>query len=85
MCAPSLNSSVCGHLAGDMIDNLYWRLLYGKQTPTLAPRVAVMLIGTNDLGAVDTCFGDSIDLLDAVTGVNHRCPTLTTRSPFSMP
>lgn len=59
--------------AGDMIDNLYWRLLHAGQTPALAPKVAVLLVGTNDFGAVDTCFGDSVDLLDAVTGIDNRC------------
>jgi hypothetical protein len=65
--------------AGDQIGHLHWRLLHGGQTPKLAPRVAVMLIGTNDFGAVDMCFGDGTDDLQAATGVNSRRGTLSMR------
>ena len=65
-----------------MIGNLHWRLLHGGQTPKLAPKVAVMLIGTNDFGAVDMCFGDSTDDLEAAVGVNNR-RGLSMRMPSS--
>ena len=57
--------------AGDQIDNLLWRLQHGE-TPQKAPKVAVVLIGTNDFGAVDLCSGTDTDLLDAVPGVIRR-------------
>ena len=41
--------------------------------PKKHPKVAVVLIGTNDFFAVDICFGTEADLLGAVPGVNSRC------------
>ena len=58
--------------AGDQIGNLQYRLENGE-TPKKHPKVAVVLIGTNDFFAVDICFGTEADLLGAVPGVNRRC------------
>ena len=58
-------------LAGDQVDNLLYRLQTGE-TPKQAPKVAVVLIGTNDFGAVDMCSGTDTDLLEAVPGANRR-------------
>ena len=43
------------------------------ETPKKAPKVAVVLIGTNDFGAVDLCSGTDTYLLEAVPGANRRC------------
>ena len=53
------------------MDNLLYRLQTGE-TPKQAPKVAVVLIGTNDFGAVDMCSGTDTDLLEAVPGANRR-------------
>ena len=58
-------------LAGDQIDNLLYRLQNGE-TPKKVPKVAVVLIGTNDFGAVDICSGTDTDLLETVPGANRR-------------
>lgn len=34
--------------------------------------MAVVLIGTNDFGAVDMCSGTDTDLLETVPGANRR-------------
>ena len=34
--------------------------------------MAVVLIGTNDFGAVDMCSGTDTDLMEAVPGANRR-------------
>lgn len=58
-------------LAGDQTDNLLYRLQNGE-TPKKAPKVAVVLIGTNDFGAVDMCYGSGTDLLETVPGASRR-------------
>ena len=58
--------------AGDQIGHLWWRLLNG-QLPTKPPKVAVVLIGTNDLYAMANCLGGSDDLLvSAVANITTR-------------
>ncbi len=57
--------------AGDQIDNLLYRLENGE-TPRKNPKVAVMLIGTNDYGAVDMCSGSDAGLLEAATNAARR-------------
>lgn len=49
---------VTGRFAGDQVMNLLWRLQNGELPLQKQPKVAVVLIGTNDLGAAATC-GDS--------------------------
>ena len=58
--------------AGDQIGNLQFRLEKGE-IPKKQPKVAIVLIGTNDFFAVDICFGTEAALLGAVPGVNRRC------------
>jgi len=64
--------------AGDQTAHLWWRLLHGEvPLPTAvlqekAPRVAVLLIGTNDLGAAD-CHRNVTELLAAAPGIVQRC------------
>ena len=65
------------HCAGDQVGHLWWRLLHGElplaYTPQgKVPRVAVILIGTNDLGAAD-CHRNASELLEAAPGIVQRC------------
>ena len=65
------------HCAGDQVGHLWWRLLHGElplaYTPQgRAPRVAAILIGTNDLGAAD-CHRNASELLEAAPGIVQRC------------
>ena len=67
--------------AGDQVGNLWWRLLHGELPLAYAqalsaqqgraPRVAVILIGTNDLGAAD-CHRNASELLQAAPGIVQR-------------
>ena len=64
--------------AGDQTAHLWWRLLHGEVPLSTAvhqgkaPRVAVVLIGTNDLGAAD-CHCNATELLAAAPGIVQRC------------
>jgi len=61
----------CWRAADDQINNLNWRLRNGE-LPHTTPRVAVVLIGTNDVGAVEGCTRSEPDLLAAVPVINSR-------------
>ena len=41
---------------GDQTAHLQWRLLHGQLLIQNPPKVAVLMIGTNDLGADSSCF-----------------------------
>ena len=71
-------------LAGDQTDNLLYRLQNGE-TPKKAPKVAVVLIGTNDFGAVDMCYGSGTDLLETVPGASRRYSPHRTHHPVLYP
>lgn len=43
-------------MAGDQTAHLQWRLLHGQLLTGNPPKVAVLMIGTNDLGADAACF-----------------------------
>ena len=63
--------------AGDQVGHLWWRLLHGEiplayTQQGSVPRVAVILIGTNDLGAAD-CHRNASELLEAAPGIVQRC------------
>lgn len=60
---------------GDQAGNLLWRLQNGTIFTCHQPKVAVVLIGTNDLGAV-AC--QRSDITAAAGGVVSRC------SPYSI-
>ncbi|CAK0772375.1 hypothetical protein CVIRNUC_003956 [Coccomyxa viridis] len=71
-------------VAGDQIGNLQYRLEDGE-IPKKQPKVAIVLIGTNDFFAVDICFGTEADLLGAVPGVNSRYSSLVQYMRSGMP
>ena len=56
------------HWAGDQIAHLWWRLEHGQMPQTQMPKVAVVLIGTNDLFAEADCIADNETALE--TSVN---------------
>ena len=45
--------------AGDQANNLMWRLQHGEVFYKHPPKVAVVLIGTNDLSAIGCSTGES--------------------------
>ncbi|CAL5218579.1 g273 [Coccomyxa viridis] len=55
-------------IAGDQIAHLWWRLEHGQMPQTQMPKVAVVLIGTNDLFAEADCIADNETALE--TSVN---------------
>ena len=60
--------------AGDQSAHLQWRLLHGELLVQNPPRVAVLMIGTNDLGAAAECFGYNATLIaSAVKKTFERC------------
>ena len=62
---------------GDQTAHLQWRLLNGQLLIQNPPRVAVLMIGTNDLGADSSCFGWNSSLaLAAVNKAFERCSHL---------
>lgn len=66
---------------GDQIGHLEWRLMHGDIPEVHHPKVAVILIGTNDLGAAADCSaGDTDTILKSAEGVRARYETLVLRS-----
>lgn len=63
---------VCAR-AGDQSANLWWQLRNGLLPQRNRPDVAVVMIGTNDIGFLDACSRWEADDLAAVPGVNSRC------------
>ncbi len=59
-------------LTGDTTANLWWRVINGELPLTSPPKVAVILIGTNDLGAIETCLKDGGAELEAAAGTSSR-------------
>ena len=59
--------------AGDQIAHLWWRLLHGQLPKMIMPKVAVVLIGTNDLFAEADCItGNETALADSVNSIFKR-------------
>ena len=58
--------------AGSLLGNLWWGIQHGELPQHHAPHVAVVLIGTNDVGAVEVCTREERDILAAVPGANSR-------------
>ena len=70
-------------IAGDQIGHLWWRMLNG-QLPRKPPKVAVVLIGTNDLYAVSECTQESeIELVASVKDIRSRCTPFHLQPPHS--
>ena len=55
---------------GDQTANLWWRILHGETFEQQQPKLAVVLIGINDLGAAAACGASFIT--DAAVGVAQR-------------
>ena len=59
--------------AGDQIGHLWWRLLHRQLPKMIMPKVAVVLIGTNDLFAEADCIANNeTALMDSVNGIFNR-------------
>ena len=59
---------------GDQISHLWWRLLHGQMPTVHMPKVAIVLIGTNDLFAEADCLANNeTQLENAVNGIFRRC------------
>eukprot|EP00884_Botryococcus_braunii_P005938 jgi/Botrbrau1/15345/Bobra.0289s0002.1 len=59
-------------VGGDQVGNLWWRLMHGEVPTRFHPKVVVLLIGTNDLGAIEACARNGDDDLAATVGINSR-------------
>ena len=59
---------------GDQISHLWWRLLHGQMPTVHMPKVAIVLIGTNDLFAEADCLANNeTQLENAINGIYQRC------------
>ncbi len=58
--------------AGDQAAHLLWRLQHGGTFVRKPPAVAVVMIGTNDLGA-SACMGGQAAIVRAANGTATRC------------
>ena len=58
---------------GDQIAHLWWRLLHGQMSKVYMPKVAIVLIGTNDLFAEADCLANNETALeDSVSKIFKR-------------
>ena len=76
-CVESLHRLPCCEVLrpGDQIAHLWWRLEHGQMPATRMPKVAVVLIGTNDLFAEADCIADNETALEtSVNGIFKRWP-----------
>ena len=62
---------LCRLLAGDQAMHLLWRLQHGQIFEKHQPKLAFVLIGTNDLGAA-SCLGGEAAILQAAAGTVER-------------
>jgi lysophospholipase L1-like esterase len=61
--------------SGDGTRHLLWRIMHGE-VDSIAPKVAVILIGTNDIGWLHRTAADTVAGIDAVVAELHlRLPT----------
>jgi lysophospholipase L1-like esterase len=56
--------------SGDGTRHLLWRIMHGE-IDSIAPKVAVILIGTNDIGWLHRTAADTVAGIDAVVGELH--------------
>ena len=68
---------LCLGISGDQTQHLLWRLEHGELPPTLRPRVVVVLIGTNNLGAGMDEAQTSDGVLAVVDLLRRRRPATT--------
>lgn len=67
-----LMKHICGLLrAGDQAMHLLYRLQHGQVFKQHQPNLAIVLIGTNDLGAA-SCLGGESDILKSAAGAAER-------------
>lgn len=59
-------------VGSDTTANLWWRVVNGELPLSSPPKVAVILIGTNDLGAVESCLHSGGADLEAAAGTSSR-------------
>lgn len=65
------NSVSC--FAGDQVAHLLWRLIHGDIPVIHKPKLVVVMIGTNDLGAIDVCSsGNRSEIAHSAGGVIQR-------------
>ena len=65
MCAqPSIIPARFSSPVGDQVANTWWRIQNGE-FPAVAPKLAVIWLGTNDLSTIDAGCGYSQDALSA--------------------
>ncbi|KAI3426404.1 hypothetical protein D9Q98_008774 [Chlorella vulgaris] len=69
------NASVMA-VGGDQTAHLMWRLVHGEAPAKHKPKVVVLLIGTNDLGAA---FWDAADVRTAEEAIMRAVPGVTLR------
>lgn len=62
---------------GDTTANLWWRIINGELPLATPPKVAVILIGTNDVGATESCLRDGDADLETAAGTNSRSLSLS--------
>lgn len=68
--------------AGDQVGHLEWRLQNGDIPQRHHPKAAVIMIGTNDLGAAQGCSGGSAQkILETAEGVKSR--SISAHEPVS--
>ena len=60
--------------SGDGTRHLLWRIMHGE-VDSIAPKVAVILIGTNDIGWLSGTAADAVAGIDAIVAeLHHRLP-----------
>jgi len=59
-------------LAGDTTANLFWRIMNGELPVGTRPKLAVVMIGTNDLGYTEACFREGAEVTEAAPGTISR-------------
>ena len=62
---------VCLFVSGDQAMHLLWRLRHGQVFERHQPKIAFVMIGTNDLGAA-SCLGGESAILQAAAGTVER-------------